>query len=294
VIGYPVGHSMSPAIHNAGFEHIGFDGVYLPLPIAPGYEPFKATVASWLDHGSLHFSGASVTIPHKESLIRFVQEAGGHVDSLAERIGAANTLTRQADGTLHAKNTDYDAALDSVCHGMGVGRADLRGARVAVIGAGGAARAIVAAFAWYGANVVVYNRTFEKAQDLAAQFSQVPGEGGQTGGKVVAAKMEKLCQSCCAVYINCTPLGMHPKVDATPLPEEEANWGPGTVVFDTIYNPPQTRLLREAHAAGCVTISGLEMFVRQACGQFEGWTQQPAPADVFEHVVRQRLGAVEE
>jgi shikimate dehydrogenase len=172
---------------------------------------------------------------------------------------------------------------------MGIRRQDLRGTRVAVLGAGGAARAIVAAFAWYGATVVIYNRTFEKAQALAEEFDRMPGEGGQQGGKVVAARFEKLCDCCCEVYINATPLGMHPDTDNTPLPSETANWSAGTVVFDTIYNPVQTRLLREAREAGCVTISGLEMFVRQACGQFERWTQQPAPADQFEAVVRNHL-----
>ncbi len=287
VIGYPVGHSMSPAIHNAGFDELGYDGVYLPMPVAPGYEPFQATVGAWLDMAALDFTGASVTIPHKENLLRFVKEQGGQVEALAQEIGAANTLTKQDDGTLYASNTDYAAALDAVCDGMGVGRDDLKGQRVAVLGAGGAARAVVAGFAHCGATVVVYNRTFEKAQALAERFN------GKTG-KVVAAPLEKLCDSCCQVYINCTPIGMHPDVDATPVPEnmgvERSNgWGPGTVVFDTIYNPVQTRLLREAREAGCVTIGGVEMFVRQAAMQFKLWTGQDAPVDTFRRVVLERL-----
>lgn len=300
VIGHPVGHSMSPAIHNAGFDAVenGFDGLYLPLPIPPEYEHFKATVGSWLDEPGLDFRGASVTIPHKENLLRFAREwapAGGDpgrntVEKLAERIGAANTLQVRDDGSLYVCNTDYAAALDAVCAGLGVERAGLAGKRVAVVGAGGAARAIVAGFAQYGASVVVYNRTIEKAQALAERFADLPG-------KVVAAAMEKLCDSCCEVYINCTPVGMHPKVDESPIPPElrprpkgKEGWGPGTLVFDTIYNPVQTRLLRDAREAGCRTVTGVEMFVRQAAAQFELWTGKPAPTETFRTVITRKLG----
>jgi len=284
VVGHPVAHSMSPAIHNAGFAERGVDAVYLPMPIAPGYEPFKATVGSWLAVENLHFSGASVTIPHKENLLRFVRESGGEIEPLAESIGAANTLTIREDGSLYAFNTDYDAALDAVCAGMGIERDELSGVRVAVIGAGGAARAIVAGFASCGATVVVYNRTVEKAEQLAQRFN------GRTG-KVVAAPLESLCKSCCNVTINCTPIGMHPETDRSPLDTDPPfeGWGPGSVVFDTIYNPIETKLLRDARAAGSVTVSGLDMFVRQAGGQFESWTRRPAPLATFHRVATGRL-----
>jgi len=282
VIGDPVGHSLSPAIHNAGFDEVGFDGVYLPLPIPPEYEHFKATVLTWLEMGPLHFQGASVTIPHKQNLLRLVREQGGEIEPLAGQIGAANTLTRRDDGSLYASNTDYAGALDAVCDGMGIERSDLQGQRVAVIGAGGAGRAIVAGFAHHGATVVVYNRTQEKAQALAEQFN------GKTG-KVVAAPLDKLCDSCCQVYVNCTPVGMHPHTDATPAPNAAKQWGPGTVVFDTIYNPIHTRLLREARAAGCLTLPGTEMFVRQAALQFKLWTGHDAPIDTFRRVITERL-----
>lgn len=287
VIGHPVSHSKSPAIHNAGFDAVGHDGVYLPLPIPPEYEHFKATMLTWLDYAPLHFRGASVTIPHKQNLLRFVAEQAGEIEPLAASIGAANTLVvrdagehagTQALPRLYACNTDYAAALDSVCDGLGITREGLRGKRVAVIGAGGAARAIVAGFAHYGSTVVVYNRTLANAEELAAAFN------GRSG-KVVAARLEKLCDSCCEIYINCTPVGMHPHVDATPMPDGPREWGPGTLVFDTIYNPVQTRWLREAAAAGCVTVSGVEMFVRQAAAQFELWTGVKAPVDVFRKVL---------
>lgn len=274
VIGFPVGHSLSPRLHNAGFDAINYDGVYLPMPIPPEYEHFKATVGTWLDFSPLHFRGASVTIPHKENLLRFVAESGGKIEQLSQTIGAANTLIRTGDGAadIEAINTDYAGALDAVCDGLGISREQLKGKRVAVIGAGGAARALVAGFAGYGSTVVIYNRTIERAQAIAQQFD------GKVG-KVVAAPLEKLADTCCEVFINCTPMGMHPKVNATPLPGDQppACWGPGTVVFDTIYNPAQTKLLKLAKQAGCVTIAGKEMFIRQGAAQFERWTGQAAP-----------------
>lgn len=287
VIGHPVGHSLSPAIHNAGFSATGYNGVYLPLSIPPEYEHFKATVSTWLDMRGLDFRGASVTIPHKENLLRFVRERahpGDVIEPLAERIGAANTLSVNDDGSLYVSNTDYAAALDAVCDELGMTRKELIGKRVAVIGAGGAARAVVAGFAEAGATVVIYNRTLDKAQAMAEQM-------GGSNGKIVAARLDKLCDSCCEVYINCTPIGMSPNVDATPIPSagKTKGWGPGSVVFDTIYNPLETRLLREARAAGCVTISGTEMFVRQAAAQFKKWTGQEAPMDLFRATLNKSL-----
>ena len=310
VIGYPVGHSMSPAIHNAGFDAVDHAGVYLPMPIPPEYEHFKATVATWLAMDELQFRGASVTIPHKENLLRFVEEQGGEIEPLAAWLGAANTLTVGDDGKLRASNTDYAGALDAACSALGIKREALAGKRVAVIGAGGAARAIVAGFVKYGATVVVYNRTHERAVALAEAVNASQGASAEASaagagnasassmrppGKAVAARMEKLCDSCCEIYINCTPVGMHPNVDDTPIPAElqptgKAGWGAGVLVFDTIYNPRETRLLREAKAAGCMVVAGDEMFVRQAAAQFEQWVGKSAPLDVFRSVLLAKLG----
>jgi 3-dehydroquinate dehydratase / shikimate dehydrogenase len=288
VIGFPVGHSMSPPVHNAGFDAAGVNGVYLPMPIPPQYEHFKATVSSWLAMPGLHFGGASVTIPHKENLLRFVEERGGEIEPLAERIGAANTLQVREDGSLYACNTDYAAALDAVCDGLKIERAGLEGKRVAVVGAGGAARAVVAGFAHYGALVTVYNRTVQRAEALAEQFG------------ADAAPLADLSTSRADVYINCTPIGMHPQVDASPFdvdqiinhqPQIINPFGPGVVVFDTIYNPVRTNLLRAAADAGCATIPGTEMFVRQAAAQFKLWTGKGAPLGVFRDVLMEHLSA---
>lgn len=280
VIGHPISHSKGPAIHNGGFDTTGHNGVYLPMPIAPGYEPFKAIVSSWLAMAGLHFHGASVTLPHKQNLLRFVRESGGEVEPLAERIGAANTLTVREDGSIYASNTDYAAALEAVCTTLDCNRDDLKGQRVAVIGAGGVARAVVAGFAQHGANITIYNRTPENATALTASLEDI-------AGKVTTARLEDLRNANCQIYINCTPLGMYPHPDASPINGNKPTngWGPGTIVFDTIYNPVDTRLLRQARDDGCVTISGIEMFVRQAAAQFRQWTQQDAPLDVFRRIM---------
>lgn len=280
VIGHPVGHSMSPAIHNAGFDAIDYNGVYLPMPIPPEYEHFKATVASFLAEPSLHFRGASVTIPHKQNLLRFVQEMDGEIEPLAARIGAANTLTVRDDGSLYASNTDYAAALDAVCDAMKIAREQLAGKRVAVLGAGGAARAVVAGYTHYGAEVTVYNRTAEKAAQLAGEFN------------AAHAALDAVGDSEFDILINCTPIGMHPHTDDTPLDlaQHTSSAEQRPVVFDTIYNPVETRLLREAKQAGCPTVSGVEMFVRQAAVQFELWTGQAAPIERFRQVVMDRIG----
>lgn len=266
VVGDPLAHSLSPALHNAGFDATGYNGVYLPLRIPPEYEHFKATVGAWLDFPPLHFRGASVTIPHKENLLRFAHERGAEIDALTEKIGAANTLAVRDVGSLYVTNTDYAAALDAVCDSLGITRAQLRGKRIAVLGAGGAARAIVAAFTHHGCAVTIHNRTPAKAQALADQFA------------AQAAPLEKVRGE---VVINCTSVGMHPNVDETPLPDlARLDPLPG-VVFDTIYNPAETRLLRDAKAAGAHTISGMDMFYRQGAAQFELWTRLPAPLAAF-------------
>ncbi len=267
VVGWPVGHSRSPAYHNARFTDEHINAVYLPMPIPPEYEHFKATMLTWLDWESLHFRGASVTIPHKENLLRFVEERGGTIEPLAASIGAANTLAVRSYGGLEASNTDYAAAIAAVCDATGILPEGLAGKGVAVLGAGGAARAVATGFAAMGARVTIYNRSVARAEALAEQI----GETG--GGRVRARSLEDVERAQADIWVNCTPVGMHPDADTTPLPDPPPSWGPGTVVFDTIYNPRETRLLRDAAAAGCTLVHGDEMFDRQAAAQFDLWTR---------------------
>ena len=290
VVAQPVAHSMSPAIHNAAFNETGHNGVYLPLLVNAGYESFKAFMESFLHFEGLDLAGLSVTIPHKENALKYLREKGADVDPLAASIGAVNTISIERNGgdlRLSGTSTDYGAILDSITDTLAITREDLANYRVAVLGAGGTGRTAVAALAHYGATVVVYNRTKERADALAAEF-----DGKR--GKVVSARLEKLCDSCCHVFLNTTSLGMHPNVDASPLDGlteagRELPFTPDTLVFDTVYNPMRTKLLRQAEAAGAKTINGVEMFVRQAAAQFELWTNQPAPVQVMRRVVEGRL-----
>jgi len=287
VVAQPVMHSMSPAIHNAAFTATGFDGVYLPLLVEGSYESFKAFMETFVPMDWLHLGGLSVTIPHKANALRYLLEISADVEDLARRIGSVNTIIidrSTGKPILRGINTDYAAILDSITDAMGLARTDLKGIRVAVLGAGGTGRTAVAGLAHYGATVVIYNRTRQRADELAAEFSAQPG-------KVVSADFDHLCKTCCDVIINTTSVGMYPKTDVSPLDGIEDVLSEKTIVFDTVYNPMQTKLLKQARFAGAKTISGVEMFVRQAATQFEAWTKLPSPRQVMRAVVEKRLNA---
>lgn len=272
VIGCPVAHSMSPAIHNAAFAAAGMDACYVPLLIQPSEDDFCRFMDALLERPWMDWRGLSVTIPHKEHALRYV--GADNCEALAVRIGAVNTITIEPDGSLAGDNTDYAGALDALCAGMSITREGLAGRRAAVLGAGGVARAIVAALAHYGCEVTVYNRTVQRGQRLAEEFG------------AAATGLDNLGQLDAEIVINCTSVGMHPGVDASPLEKI-----PPCVqaVFDTIYNPVETKLIRQARATGCAAITGLEMFVNQAVAQFERWTAKPAPREVMRDVVARKL-----
>jgi len=274
VIGCPVAQSMSPAIHNAAFAADGIDGVYVPLLIQPGADSFARFMDALLARPWLDWRGLSVTIPHKESALAYV--GADCCDELAVQIGAVNTIALGPGGALRGDNTDYAAAMDALCDAMNIERAGLAGRAVAIIGAGGAARAIVAALAHIGAETVIYNRTVRRAEALAAEF-------GATAKPLAAA-----AKTDAEIVINCTPIGMHGHGGGSPLDEIP----PAVrVVFDTIYNPIETPLLAEARRSGRVVVSGLEMFVNQAATQFEIWTGRPAPKDTMRQTVLAELTA---
>ena len=272
ILGWPVDHSPSPATHNACFEAVGHDGVFLPMPVAPGWESFRMTLAALLDHPGLDFRGASVTLPHKANLLRFVHEHGGRVDEAAARIGAANTLVVARDGSLACLNTDAPGTLEALADAVG-GVAALAGKRAAVIGAGGVARAIVAVLVDAGVEVVVVNRTRAGADELADAL------GAQAADPSVLAEggFDLLC--------NATSLGMTggPDPDASPLDLAGAPvpLDDSVIVFDAVAAPPRTPLVRAAEAAGARVVLGTDLFVRQAVHQFSAWTGLDAPRAVL-------------
>ncbi|MHC4441842.1 MAG: shikimate dehydrogenase [Planctomycetota bacterium] len=277
VIGCPVAHSMSPAIHNAAFEAIGYDGVYLPLRVEPDYESLVGFIDGCRGLGGLDLRGCSVTIPHKKHLLEYVEHCGGEIEPLAERIGVANTLCIEPadDERLSAFNTDYSGALEALCETSGISRKKLGKLSVAVLGAGGVSRAIVAGLADSGCKVTIFNRTGSKARVLADEFDCLAKPWAERDDLEADA------------IINCTSMGMWPKVEDTPVHSRAMSNKP--MVFDTVYNPIETHLLHEARRQGCKTVDGVSMFVNQAVAQFERWTGQKAPVEIMRQVVIDRL-----
>ena len=257
LVGQPVAHSVSPAMHNAAFSAAGMNAVYLPLAAADTAD-FVAFARAF------GLKGASVTIPYKVSLLDRAQE----VDSLAGRVGALNTLRMHGD-RWSARNTDVAGFLQPL-HDRGV---PLSGRRAAILGAGGSARAVAVALASEGAHVTVHARDAQKAEAVASLASGSVGAFPPPSGSW-------------DLLVNCTPIGMHPRMDQSPVPSAALAHG---VVYDLIYNPSTTRLLRDAATAGCDTIGGLDMLVGQAQEQFEWWTGTRPPSGVMRAAATRRL-----
>lgn len=274
VVGHPVSHSRSPHVHNAAFDAVDHDGVYLPLLVQPGYESFKAFMETWLGFVPLDLSGLSITLPHKENALRYAREVGATIDPLAEQVGAVNTfaITRDAEKglRLRATNTDHDAILQTALDVLGAKSEALRGMSIGIIGAGGTGRTATAAFANVGATVTVYNRTRARADELAGDFP---------AGNVGSASLGEMRSARHRIWINTTSVGMSPDLDADVFGEVLPSLDSETLVIDTIYNPVETRLLRRAREAGARVVNGAPMFIAQAAAQLELWTGQPAPLD---------------
>jgi 3-dehydroquinate dehydratase/shikimate dehydrogenase len=271
IIGWPVAHSLSPAIHNACFAQAAVNKVYLPLAVEGGAEEFDGFMQNISRRKWLQFRGLSVTIPHKENALDYVRRSHGFVEGLAKRIGAVNTVLIQPDGQLSGYNTDYAGALNAITSAMAISRAALKEMPVAIIGAGGVARAVVAGLSDVGAAIRIYNRTAERGQKLAEEF----GCDFSPIGDLPDMKAK--------LVINCTSIGMHPNVKATPVPKECMT--SDMAVFDTVYNPAETLLLRQASEAGAKTIDGLTMFINQACAQFKLFTGESADRELMRQTI---------
>ncbi|HIJ53203.1 MAG TPA: shikimate dehydrogenase [Planctomycetes bacterium] len=271
VIADPVGHSLSPAIHNACFDDKGMNKLYLPLLVEGGRTEFDEFLDNIILREWLSFKGFSVTIPHKQNALDFVKAKDGFIEPLAEKIGAVNTLVVGSGGKLSAYNTDYAAALDAITSTMGITRADLKDLPVAIIGAGGVSRAIVAGLTDAGAKIKIYNRTIKRGEKLAAEFS------------CDFAPLDDLPNVETKLLINCTSIGMYPNIEATPFPQ--AGLKKDMLVFDTVYNPAETLLLKQAKQAGAKTIDGLSMFINQALAQFKLFTNTDGNAKLMRKTI---------
>ena len=262
VIGDPVGHSLSPLMHNIGFQARRMNAVYLPFRVR-GIRDFLGAV------GPLGIAGFSVTLPHKQRILRYLDDC----DPLAVQIGAVNTVVVRSGGKLYGYNTDYVGVLRALER-----RVRLRGSRVLLYGAGGAARAVALALAQGGAVVCVCARRPRRARALARA---VAGE---------ALPRARLWREFFDAIVNTTPVGMHPYSRRSPLRAAELNC---RVVMDLIYRPAKTRLLELAERRGIEAISGVEMFVAQGTAQWEIWTGVRAPTAAMRRAVLAALRSEE-
>jgi 3-dehydroquinate dehydratase / shikimate dehydrogenase len=277
VVGDPIEQSLSPTVHNAAFRHLGLNKVMIPFLVPNGELPAFFQELLWLE-----IKGCSVTIPHKEVLVPLLQ----HKEGAVERTGTCNTVLIQEQGRRTGYNTDYRAAMDSLEEAMGGQGGDEEGSalfekHVLVLGAGGVARSIAFGLMRRGANITITNRHDERATQLAEEV----------GCRAVtwSARASTMAE----VIINCTPVGMHPEVDDTPLPPGAFS-RPNMVVFDTIYHPENTMMLKLARERGCKPVTGVDMFLRQAALQFKLYTGQDAPMDVMRDALRRRLSPLKE
>ena len=251
VVGSDVGRSLSPVLHNRAFEARGVDAVYVPLPA----ESLDAFVAALPAFG---LSGFSVTRPYKVDILRHLHE----VEEAAAVCGSVNTVVVQPDGTLRGSSTDGLGLIASLKK-----RIDVKGRAVVILGAGGAARSAALSLVKKGAQVTLLARDPAQAAAAARAVGARHGALSDVGGH----RWD--------VLVNATPVGSGASADETPL--DAARHRPGTVVLDMVYDPLETRFLREAQAAGCTIVDGLEMLVAQAVAQFETWTGLEAPVDVM-------------
>ncbi len=264
VAGNPVKHSLSPIMMNTAFRRKTVNAVYLPLQTSKINDLLTLV-------REVPLNGMSVTMPFKQDILKHLAKT----DPLSEKVGACNTIVRSQDGKLYGFNTDVAAVVRPLEK-----RIHLKGAKVLVLGAGGAARAAVFGLKEKGAEVFVLNRTLETGQKLARE------------AKAKTAKREQLAKSTFDVIVNATPTGMHGVKPTTILEPKEIN---ARLVFDLVYNPIDTPLIRAAREKGIAVITGVEMFVHQGARQFEIWTGKPAPEEemmrVVIHALRQRAEA---
>jgi 3-dehydroquinate dehydratase / shikimate dehydrogenase len=260
VIGDPVGHSLSPLMHNTGYVARRIDAVYLPFLVRNLREFLKAVP----DFG---LRGFSVTLPHKQNILDHLDEC----EPLAARIGAVNTVAVRADGSLYGCNTDYVGVLHALKRKLRIA-----GSRVLVFGAGGSARAAAFALVQAGATVFICARREKAARQLARAV----------GGEVVPRRA--LRTESFDALLNSTPVGMHPHDAVSPLASSELHC---RIVMDLIYRPERTQLLKLAAQKGIATVSGVEMFLAQGIAQWELWTGKPAPLAAMRRAVLGRLRA---
>ncbi len=264
VIGWPIGHSLSPVMHNAAFKALGMEAWSYDANAIPP-DVLRQSIKQFMMHG---YIGLNVTIPFKQAVMQYTRP-----DAIAQAVGAANTLILPRNA---ATNTDVAGFMDDLrAHGV-----DPQGMKVVLLGAGGAARAALYGLTQAGADVAIVNRTPANAFAMAREMDvdagvKLPEEALKWGADLV---------------VNSTPVGMFPNVAASPWPDDMP-LPENATVYDMIYRPAQTKLMQQAEAQGLRAIGGLGMLVRQGAAAFEIWTEREAPVDVMFAAAQQELGA---
>jgi shikimate dehydrogenase len=273
LVGFPARHSMGPAIHNAAFEELSLPLVYLAHDVAPADLPAAISGVR-----ALGYRGLSITMPHKVAALALVDE----VDEVARAIGCINTVVNR-DGRLHGYNSDGQGALDALRR---VGIA-IDGQRVLVLGSGGAARALAMTVALRRrpADLTILGVEGVELSALGRDLAEKAGRQARTRHLDDKSLASAIAEA--DLLLHCTPVGMTPDVERSLVPAGLLR--PELSVFDAVYNPRRTRLLRDAAAAGCRVVEGMEMFLGQAMVQFELWTGKPAPAETMRAVIEARL-----
>ena len=272
VIGHPIEHSMSPIMWNPALQELGIDYVYLAFDVHP-----KNLEKAISGIRSLDIRGINVTLPHKQTVIKYLDE----IDSIASKIGAINTI-KNDEGTLKARNTDADGAkkslIDAGCN--------ISGKNIVFLGAGGVARSLAYIMAEESNSIILTDLIEERAIAVANEIKEkmkVNIEGKISNKDTINESLKKA-----DILINATPIGMYPRVEDTPIAKDMLN--ADLFVFDVVYNPLETRLIREAADIGCQTLGGLDMLVNQGILAFEWWTNQKPKKSLMKKKIVEFLG----
>ena len=274
LVGYPLGHSLSPAMQNAAFKALNLDWEYVPFEVLP-----KDLSEAIRGMRALHIAGFNVTIPHKETILPMLDE----VTQLARIIGAVNTIKNQ-EGLLVGYNTDGPGFMDSLKDGA---KLNPKGKKVILLGAGGAARAVSVMLAEAGIkSLSITDIQEKKAEELISYVSSYFEIEGESLGANHPRLQAALANA--DLLVNASPIGMHPKINESPLPDD-IKLPENLLVYDLVYNPAETKLIKSAKSFGCKTFSGLDMLIRQGAMAFALWTGLEAPLEVMRQAAETAL-----
>jgi shikimate dehydrogenase len=284
VIGNPIAHSLSPVMHNAAIAHLGLDYSYLAFPVTPAH--LATALAGFAAIGVV---GCSVTIPHKQAIVPLLSQ----ITPLAQAVGAVNTIWNTFTGW-QGTNTDVAGFIAP----LAAMERDWSQTTVAILGNGGAARAVVAGCHQLGCGEIhVFGRDAAKLAEFSSSWQEIQlavnGQDRPVAVKIQThhwGELSTVIDRPNLLLINSTPIGMHPQVDASPIDAKiMQNLGTNAIAYDLIYTPRPTKFLQLAQARGLLTIDGVEMLVHQGAIAFELWLNVPAPIEIFRQTLLQKL-----